>query len=95
MKIGRPLKEGAPSSGDNTIVNTKTNEWEELYMDFSTTPIVDDGLYARVTLIFDINNVPTSDVVYYFDDIKLEGGNCGDLVGTNDENDIASLQIAL
>lgn len=94
MKLERPLKEGAPSSGDNTIVNTKANEWEELTWDFSTTPIVDDGLYARVTLIWDINNVPSSDVVYYFDDIKLEGGNCGDLVATDDEQDIANLQIA-
>jgi len=94
MKLERPLKEGAPASGDNTIVNTKANEWEELTWDFSTTPIVDDGLYARVTLIWDINNVPASDVVYYFDDIKVDGGDCGDLVATEDELDISSLQVA-
>jgi hypothetical protein len=86
MKLEKPLKEGAPTSGDLTVKNTKANEWEELTFDFSTTPIVDDGKYARVTLIWDIENVPASDVVYYFDDIKVSGGNCGDLVGTNDQN---------
>ena len=60
MKLERPLKDGAPSSGDNTIVNTKANEWEELTWDFSQTPITDDG----------------------------------ELVATEDELDISSLQVA-
>ncbi|MBK8700060.1 MAG: T9SS type A sorting domain-containing protein [Saprospiraceae bacterium] len=94
MKLERPLKEGAPGSGDNTIVNTKANEWQELTWDFSTTPIVDDGLYARVTLIWDINQLPANDVIYYFDDIKLEGGNCGDIVSTDDASAIGALEIA-
>lgn len=86
MKLERPLKPGgAPNSGDNTIRNTKANAWEELTWDFSTTPIVDDGQYARVTLIWDIENVPTEDIVYYFDDIKLTGGNCGEEVDADDE----------
>ncbi len=67
----------APSSGDNTIPNTKANEWEELSWDFSTTPIVDDGEYIRITLIWDINNIPAEDVTYYFDDIQLTSGDCG------------------
>ncbi len=85
MKLERPLKiGGAPLSGDLTVVGTKVNEWEELTFDFSSTPIVDDGLYARVTLIWDITALPANDQVYYFDDIKVSGGNCGDLVGTQD-----------
>ncbi|MEO6130688.1 MAG: T9SS type A sorting domain-containing protein [Saprospiraceae bacterium] len=67
----------APNSGDLTVSNTKVNEWEELSWDFSSTPITDDGQYNRIALIFDINNIPTEDVVYYFDDISLTGGNCG------------------
>ncbi|MGB4848560.1 MAG: T9SS type A sorting domain-containing protein, partial [Saprospiraceae bacterium] len=64
-------------SGDLTVANTKANEWEELSWDFSSTPIIDDGQYVRVTLIFDINNIPAEDVVYYFDDVSLTGGDCG------------------
>ena len=67
----------APGSGDNTVPNTKANEWEELSWDFSSTPITDDGEYIRVTLIFDINNIPASDVTYYFDDVQLTSGECG------------------
>jgi hypothetical protein len=77
MKLERPLTPGAPaSSGDVTVPNTKANEWEELSWDFSATPITDDGNYARVTLIWDINNLPAEDVIYYFDDVSLTSGQC-------------------
>lgn len=66
----------APGSGDLTVANTKANEWEELSWDFSQTPITDDGQYVRVTLIWDINNIPAEDVTYYFDDIQLSAGGC-------------------
>jgi hypothetical protein len=66
----------APNSGDLTVPNTKANEWEELTFDFSQTPITDNGEYIRVTLIWDINNIPTEDVTYYFDDIQLSTGGC-------------------
>lgn len=77
MKLERPLTPGAPTSGDLTVPNTKANEWEELQFDFSQTPITDDGEYARVTLIWDINNIPAEDVIYYFDDVQLTTGECG------------------
>lgn len=78
MKLERPLTPGAPAtSGDLTVPNTVANEWEELSFDFSQTPITDDGNYARVTLIWDINNTPAEDVIYYFDDIQLTSGGCG------------------
>lgn len=67
----------APASGDLTVANTKANEWEELTFDFAQTPITDDGQYVRVTLIWDINNIPAEDVIYYFDDIQLSTGGCG------------------
>jgi hypothetical protein len=77
MKIeNSQLDPPAPGSGDLNVMNTKVNEWEELSWDFSTTPIVDDGKYVRVTLIWDINNIPAEDVVYYFDDISLTTGEC-------------------
>jgi hypothetical protein len=61
------------------VTNTKAGEWEELTFDFaaSPTPIDPAGKYARITLIWDIVNLPTEDVVYYFDDIRLDGGDCG------------------
>ncbi|MEY3052351.1 MAG: hypothetical protein RLY31_2136 [Bacteroidota bacterium] len=79
MKLENPANPGAPgSSGDNTVANTKANEWEELTFDFSASPnpLPDDGQYRRVTLIWDIVNIPGADVTYFFDDIQLEGGSC-------------------
>ena len=66
----------APGSGDLTVANTKANEWEELTWDFSQTQITDNGQYVRITLIWDINNIPAQDVTYYFDDIQLSAGGC-------------------
>lgn len=86
MKIELPLTPGAPSSsGDVTVAITKVGEWEELTFDFSTapTPLPDDGQYTRVTLIWDINNIPAEDVVYYFDDVSLTTGECS-TVASND-----------
>jgi hypothetical protein len=95
MKIEHPLTPGAPgSSGDNTVPNTKANEWEELTWDFSTSPITDDGEYVRVTLIWDINNIPAEDVVYYFDDIHLTGGDCGTTTSSNDPTRPGELSIS-
>ncbi|HUR31396.1 MAG TPA: T9SS type A sorting domain-containing protein [Saprospiraceae bacterium] len=79
MKLEVPLTPGAPaSSGDVTVPITVAGEWTEVAFDFSTAPnpIPDDGKYTRVTLIFDINNIPAADVTYYFDDISLTTGEC-------------------
>ena len=79
MKLENPQNPDAPgSSGDNTVQNTVANEWEELTFDFSASPnpIPDDGRYQRITLIFDIENVPGEDVVYYIDDVQLDGAGC-------------------
>ena len=79
MKLEVPLTPGAPgSSGDVTVPIPTAGEWVEVSFDFATAPnpIPDDGKYTRVTLIFDINNIPTEDVTYYFDDISLTTGEC-------------------
>ncbi|MBK9254637.1 MAG: T9SS type A sorting domain-containing protein [Saprospiraceae bacterium] len=94
MKLERPLKPGAPGSGDNPVTNTKINEWEELTWDFSTTTIVDDGQYARITLIWDINSLPPSDVIYYFDDVKLDGTSCGEPSVSTVDNKLTSMFIS-
>lgn len=82
-----------PNSGDLTVANTKVNEWEELTFDFSSTPIIDNGDYTRVTLIFDINNIPAEDVVYYFDDVSLTTGECA-TVSSNHPTALPDLAIS-
>ncbi|HQU58198.1 MAG TPA: T9SS type A sorting domain-containing protein, partial [Saprospiraceae bacterium] len=79
MKLENPANPNAPaSSGDNTVPNTVANQWEQLTWDFSASPnpIPDDGEYRRITLIWDINNIPANDVVYYFDNAQLDGPGC-------------------
>ncbi len=96
LKLENPQNPNAPGgSGDNTVQNTKAMEWEDLTFDFavSPTPLPDDGQYQRVTLIFDINNIPASDRIWYFDDIRLEGGDCG-TTGVFDAVDVAPLSIS-
>lgn len=79
MKLEVPLTPGAPgSSGDVTVDIPTANEWVEVAFDFATAPnpLPDDGKYTRVTLIWDILNIPTEDVLYYFDDVSLTSGVC-------------------
>ncbi len=96
MKLENPANPAAPgSSGDNTVANTVANAWEELTWDFSAspTPLPDNGDYRRVTLIWDIQNLPAADVIYYFDDVKLSNGNCG-TVGTDNPISIETMSVS-
>jgi hypothetical protein len=96
MKLENPLNPNAPgSSGDNTVANTTANAWEELTWDFSASPnpLPDDGDYQRVTLIWDINNIPANDVTYYFDDVQLDGGSCS-TVNVFETPEVSRLSIA-
>jgi len=96
MKLEVPLTPGAPSSsGDLTVPITVAGEWVELSFDFSTAPnpIPDDGKYTRVTLIWDINNIPAEDVIYYFDDISLTTGECA-VVSSNEPPKVPELTVS-
>jgi hypothetical protein len=68
------------------LATTKTNEWEELTYNFSTSH---DNKYDRIVLIFDLSSANTN--TYYFDDLKLfertTGGGGG---GGSVDGDIAS-----
>ncbi|MGB5420030.1 hypothetical protein, partial [Algibacter sp.] len=59
------------------LTTTKTNEWEELTYNFSTS---EDNKYDRIVLIFDLGSANTN--TYYFDDLKLfertSGGGSSD-----------------
>lgn len=57
--------------------NTKVNEWEETFHDFSTAP--DNARYQRFTIFFDwqMPGNGTSNVISYFDDIVIGAGECG------------------
>ena len=58
------------------VANTKTNEWEELTFNFSA--VSDNAEYTRLTLFFDLGIDATGqDVTYYFDDIVVGEGSCG------------------
>jgi hypothetical protein len=97
MKVETPLVSGFPgSSGDNTVSNTKAGVWEELVWDFSAspTPIDAAGKYSRITFIFDINNLPTTDVVYYFDDVRLDGSDCGQISSSEDVDKLEKMIIS-
>jgi len=97
LKVETPLVAGFPAtSGDVTVANSKINEWEELTWDFSAAPFPIDpaGQYTRLTWIFDILNLPTEDVVYYFDDLRLESSDCGQPSGVFDAPKLELLSVS-
>ena len=83
--------DGAPGSGDNNVDYNTPNQWQNLTWDFSALP--DNALYGRITLIFDIENIPTETKTYYFDDISVGGASCG-TVGVFNPVEVARLKIS-
>lgn len=84
MKLEGPNTPGAPGdSGDNTVPIPVANEWTELTFDFdnSPNPIPEDVEYERITLIFDIAAIPSTNRAYFFDEIRLNGGDCSATTG--------------
>ena len=65
------------------LTTTKTNEWEELTFNFSTTH---DNKYDKIVLIFDLSSASTN--TYYFDDLKLFERTTGGGGGTGTSNTI-------
>lgn len=97
MKLEGPLTPGAPGdSGDNTVPIPSANAWQELVFDFnnSPNPIPPDVEYQRITLIFDLNNIPSSNRTYYFDDIRLNDGDCAAATGLFEPLAVEQLRIS-
>ena len=65
---------GQPQTGDITVENTKVGEWEELVFDYNFTE--PNSEYRRLVFIFNILEVPSENLLYYVDDIVIEGGSC-------------------
>lgn len=65
---------GAPGSGDVFADYTTPGEWQELTWDFSA--VADDGEYQTLTLIPNINEIPSEDRTYYIDDIVIGDASC-------------------
>ena len=63
---------GAQSSSDNTVAATKIGTWEELEWDFSG--LQNNADYKRITLIWNIADIPATNQTYFFDDILMVGG---------------------
>ncbi len=72
MKLEQGTNPG--STGDVPSDYTDAGKWQELTWDFSAFPA--DNNFKRVTLIFDIENSPTADKTYYFDDITIGDADC-------------------
>ncbi len=76
--------EGSADGGDNWVIsvpNTKINEWEELTFDVALPSIESPNkpakghVYARAVLFFDFGTAGSgTEVISYFDDIILSGG---------------------
>ena len=72
MPVTGTVKFKMENSSDNTdflevdVTNTKTNEWETLYFDFSAAPTEQ---YDLMALFFDFGS--TEGNTFYFDDIEL------------------------
>jgi hypothetical protein len=76
--------EGSPSGPNNVeipVANTRTNEWEEITIDFTgrgTPPITGNEGYKRLTIFFDLSlPLPTAVQTSYLDDIVIGTGACG------------------
>lgn len=92
MKLENSLT-GAPGTADHTVAATKIGEWEELEWDFSAQP--DNADFARVTLIWNIDAIPATNQVYYFDDLKMVGGTTDcQTIGMFTAPSVTALEIA-
>jgi len=85
---------GSPGSGDVFADYTTPGEWQELTFDFSGTPLVDTGDYRVVTIIPNIENIPTENKIYYFDEIAIGEAQCGDATSVFQTPEVEQLQIA-
>ncbi|MDX1940875.1 MAG: T9SS type A sorting domain-containing protein, partial [Saprospiraceae bacterium] len=87
----------APNSGDVRAAYTTPGVWQELTWDFSKTQggadIPVGSQYKRITLIPDIDNIPTETKLYYFDDITVGEGSCAATTGIFDPIQVEALKV--
>ena len=82
---------GAPNTGDVTIANDVTNEWTELTFDLSVVP--DDAQYNTFTVIMNIDEIPTTDNIFYLDDVAIDGRSCDMTTGVFSAPNVATLTV--
>ncbi|MBB4079549.1 hypothetical protein GGR28_002174 [Lewinella aquimaris] len=90
FKLERP-RDGAPGSGDVIAEYTTPGDWQELTFDMSALP--DGAMYDRITIIMNNTEIPTAAMTYYFDDIAVGGGDCGNLTSLFAPVTIESLRV--
>lgn len=83
----------APTGTGDVFANyTTPSQWQEITWDFSAI-VPDGGLYDRITMILDFENIPTEVKTYYFDDIAIAGQKCGSITGLRNVN-IENLRVS-
>lgn len=82
---------GAPNSGDVFADYTTPGEWQELTFDFSG--VADDGQYATLTIIPNINETPEEDQLFYFDDIVIGDASCAMSTSVFNNIDVDQLSV--
>jgi len=80
-----------PGSGDVRQEYTTPGQWQDLTWDFSH--ISNEGQYGNLTLIMNIDNIPTEDKTYYFDDIVIGDATCEGLSTSLFDVNVESLTI--
>ena len=80
-----------PDTPDNDLEYDTPGEWQELVFDF--TDVVPDGqTYDQITLLMNRSVTPDADLVHYFDDIAVGGGDCSQLVSIFNPVPLADLR---
>ncbi len=90
MKLEGGL-DSVPNTSDLAAEYTTPGAWQTLTFDASMIP--DGARYGRLVIIPNIMATPTANLITYFDDISVGGGNCADLTGLFAPVSIAALRV--
>lgn len=71
LKVESGLTVG--NTPDNLEMYTTPNEWQTMTWSFGDLP---NDQWTTISLIFDFDNIPTENMVYYFDNIRVGGTDC-------------------
>ncbi len=58
---------------DNIEMYTTPNQWQTITWNFSTLP---NDQFKTVSIILDFETIPTEDMIYFFDNIRVGGTTC-------------------